>query len=303
MSPFDSYIASARTMPGLWRMLIGILLIGCFWVLCMVLLLIAWLGGKVASGVGLDDALEQMGRLQTNPDPLLIAIMLLSFSGIWIGVLTALPWLHRQRFSSIFAPQHRTGQALVGFAKGACITLLAIPVFYLLSLAAGADPGPVQELMPFDQWILWIAPMILLVFIQATGEELIFRGYLLQQLAVRSKHWLIWAVLPSLLFGSLHYNGAETGLLYVTTTAITGLVFCVLVWRSGSLWPAIGYHVANNIYALTIISVDPETSSTQLFAYPDADMQELLLLDIVFSILLLATVISPLGRVFNRRNA
>lgn len=284
-------------------MLIGIALILFFWVFSMVLLLVAWLGGQIATGLSVDDALGRMDLLQSNPDPILIVIMLFSFSGIWIGVLTALPWLHRQRFSTIFAPRHRTFQAITDFAKGAAITLLAIPAFYALSLASGVDPGPVQELMPLDQWLFWIGPLIVLVFIQATGEELIFRGYLLQQLAVRSKHWIVWAVVPSLLFGSLHYNGAETGLLYVTTTAITGLVFCVLVWRSGSLWPAIGYHVANNLYALTIVSVDPDTASTQLFAYPEANMHDLLVLDIVFSIILLVIVISPLGRVFNRRQA
>ncbi len=47
--------------------------------------------------------------------------------------------------------------------------------------------------------------------IQTGAEELVFRGYLQQQLAARFASPLIWMVLPALIFGAVHYDPATAG--------------------------------------------------------------------------------------------
>ena len=107
-------------------------------------------------------------------------------------------------------------------------------------------------------------------------------------------------LLPSLAFGALHYRDSETGLLYVITTTLMGLVFCALVWRTGALWAAVGFHVTNNAYALTIVSADPAVSATQLWVFPQANMAELLQVNLCVTVVILLLILSPVGRVFDR---
>jgi uncharacterized protein len=74
-------------------------------------------------------------------------------------------------------------------------------------------------------------------------EETFARGYLQGRLSRAIGFWPA-AVLLSILFGAGHYSNTgetATGLIGAGTV---GLVFCYSLWRSGSLWWAIGFHAA-----------------------------------------------------------
>ncbi len=75
---------------------------------------------------------------------------------------------------------------------------------------------------------------------------------------------------------------------------LAGLLFCALVWRSGSLWPAIGMHVAVNIIALTVLGLEGDIASTQLWIAGKADYIRLVQADIA----MLLFVMSQMGRIF-----
>jgi uncharacterized protein len=74
-------------------------------------------------------------------------------------------------------------------------------------------------------------------------EETLARGYLQARLSRAIGFWPT-AILLSILFGAGHYsNGGETATGLIGAGAV-GLVFCYSLWRSGSLWWAIGFHAA-----------------------------------------------------------
>ena len=100
---------------------------------------------------------------------------------------------------------------------------------------APTDP-PVVALRSAAEWALAFLGVGLF-------EETLARGYLQGRLSRAIGFWPA-AVLLSILFGAGHYsNGGETatGLIGAGTV---GLVFCYSLWRSGSLWWAIGFHTA-----------------------------------------------------------
>ena len=107
---------------------------------------------------------------------------------------------------TLFAPERRV--RLGDFGKG----LLVAAAFALGSTAIGLTIAePVATTLPLAVWLAFLVPLVGLVFLQATAEELIFRGYLLQQLALRSRSPLVWAVLPSAAFGALALDGRAAG--------------------------------------------------------------------------------------------
>ena len=93
----------------------------------------------------------------------------------------------------------------------------------------------------------------------ALFEETLLRGYLQFTLArglaaiygalsaTRHRDALgFWtaALLLSLLFGAVHQSNPGESPIGLLSAAFAGLVFCLSLWRTGSLWWAIGFHAA-----------------------------------------------------------
>ncbi len=75
------------------------------------------------------------------------------------------------------------------------------------------------------------------------NEELAFRGYWLFAMSRRLRFW------PSALFLSAIFAGAHLGnhgenILGILQVVGTGLLFCLMIRRTGTLWFAIGFHAA-----------------------------------------------------------
>src|SRR5271163_3873472 len=88
---------------------------------------------------------------------------------------------------------------------------------------------------------LWAALDLLVAFF----EEGLFRGYLLYTLTRGLSFW--WAALiMSILFGAVHGHNAGESPLGMITAGLGGLMFCLSLWLTGSLWWAIGMHTGMN---------------------------------------------------------
>ena len=82
------------------------------------------------------------------------------------------------------------------------------------------------------------------VIVAAVCEEFLFRGLLLQLLRRRSG-WVSAIVWVAVLFALFHLNP-----IVLVPISIVGAYLGLLVWRSGSLYPAIVAHAANNFFGL-----------------------------------------------------
>ena len=291
MTAFDRYIEPATLRPGIWRMLVGVVVIAACWILGMVAVLSVWTAINIAKLGATEPALERLGQLMTGGNATGVLIMLMSFCGVWAGVWIVLRLLHAQPFRTVFAPDRHGASRDFLFGIGIAAVFAGISV-----LAAGTVVLPERTEVSLSDWLLLLVPVVALVFVQATAEELIFRGYLLQQLAVRSQSPMIWAVVPSLLFGLMHYSGdlpGNTEVYYVVITALTGIALAVLVWKTGRLWAAAGLHVGINALNLTLIGADGVLTGTQLWLFPASELERLMQVDLAASALLLLYVLSP----------
>ncbi|TIV06007.1 MAG: CPBP family intramembrane metalloprotease, partial [Mesorhizobium sp.] len=109
----------------------------------------------------------------------------------------------------------------------------------------------------FSSWLLFLIPIVLLAFLQTSSEEMLFRGYLLRGLAYRFRSPWIWALLPGLLFTSLHWNSASTFAINACVLVSIGafaLLLTLLVYVTGNLGAGFGAHLGNNLTGFLLIS-------------------------------------------------
>ena len=92
--------------------------------------------------------------------------------------------------------------------------------------------------------------IIVFAVIPGICEEIFFRGFVLRGLAkkIPPGSAVLWT---AILFGAFHFD-----LYRLLPTTALGLMMGGLVWLTGSLWPAILLHIANNSIAVMANNVD-----------------------------------------------
>jgi len=292
-TPLDIYVAPATERRGLWRLFVGLVIIIAGWLLWTVLVMSAFVLYKLAAGLAVTEALTALKDFVESASPASVIFQLSTFAGVWPAVWLAVRLLHGQSFGSLLSPERRMrwGDFLggVGLALGFWVITLTLGI-----VAVGA---PERSALPLATWALTLAPLALAVFFQASAEELVFRGYILQQLAARWASPLVWAALPAFLFGLAHYaNGSQSGIgvHYVLVTLAFGLTAAALVWRTGSLAAAMGLHTGMNMLSLSGVGLKGLIEGNQLFLYDDAGAKTLFLADGAGTVCILLFILSPL---------
>ncbi|MDP5347971.1 MAG: CPBP family intramembrane metalloprotease, partial [Paracoccaceae bacterium] len=101
-----------------------------------------------------------------------------------------------------------------------------------------------------------------------------------QQLAARFDRPWVWLVLPSMLFASAHYTPElppVEATHYMIWAFCFGLAAADLTARSGTLGPAIGFHLVNNALAFLVFGqAGGMDSGLALFLFPADPAQSLL---------------------------
>lgn len=256
----ERFIEPARENAQLWRLIVGLILSAGIIMICSPLI---W---QFLFYVMSEDGYRQLyDDFDTSFLPQSMLVLLFSFGLVWIAVAAVVIALHRRR------PETLIGPPTIAFmqAKFVIVALLLLMGALLVLPPYGYDPA-LTEGLPFARWLGFLIPALIAVFIQTSAEEVLFRGYIQQQLAARFSHPVIWMLFPSVLFGLAHYGPETYGAnawLVVIWAIIFGILAADLTARSGTLGPAIALHFANNISALLLIAPQGEMSGLALFQY------------------------------------
>ncbi|WP_204112975.1 type II CAAX prenyl endopeptidase Rce1 family protein [Shimia biformata] len=189
-------------------------------------------------------------------------LMLFSFSGILLSLAVVLGLLHHRPLTSLFG----AFRPLVrDFLR--CLRYLT-PFFGLILLLPGPSGVELIWNMSLARWLTLLPVSLLLVMLQITAEEVLFRGYLMAQLAARFRSPLVWMVLPSVLFALLHFDGETYGPNAGWVAAWSGLFALAaadVTARTGNLGAALALHLANNVFALMVSSMQGFWDGMSLF--------------------------------------
>jgi membrane protease YdiL (CAAX protease family) len=112
--------------------------------------------------------------------------------------------------------------------------------------------------LPNIELSLWLSflPLALVgVLIQTGAEEVLFRGYMQQQLAARFSSPMMWMVLPSAIFAALHYQpeimGDNTWLM-MAAVFVFAVLAADLTAVTGNIGAAWAMHFVNNALAILV---------------------------------------------------
>jgi membrane protease YdiL (CAAX protease family) len=256
-APHQSFVVVAAQRPQLWRVVCVIVGFELIFALSsnIVMDVLGLTGGQNAYVEGV----STFGTL----------MQLLTFGIGGVGLVMLVNLLHGRGFWSLIGPVRAAWRDLIVVTVAVALVLLVqevLPPWYDLSIA---------NMRPLPRWVLLIPVTVIVLLIQTGTEELMFRGYLQQQLACLSPRRWVWMGIPSVMFGTLHYwngQGAAQGALWAFWAMMLGMACADLTARSGNLGAAVGLHLANNAFALLLYGIAGWSGTgVALFLFPYED--------------------------------
>jgi uncharacterized protein len=195
-----------------------------------------------------DTSILSTGVIKGVEPSLSFTLTMLASVLFMIGIVLAIRFVHNRSFRSLITPfrsiaWRRIFQSFgIWFLISGLISLTEAWIFpgrYILTM----DP---LRFFPF----LFLA--LILIPIQTSAEELLFRGYLLQGFGLRLRNIWILSSISGLFFMVPHLlnpEAAENYLLMGFYYFFIGAVMAYVTLRDGGLELALGLHAANNLFS------------------------------------------------------
>ncbi len=239
--------AALQGRNDLWRYLLGIGVIVFAVFFIGGLPLVAAVIYMLSDGNPATDFNTTTGAL-VGMDPLLNFVLnLVPFVVAFVAIGFVVVYIHRRPFRSLVnpLPSIRWGRIAQGFITWLGIAAVTTGIESIVFPGRYALTLDLPRLLPFA-----IAALLLLP-IQSAGEELFFRGYMLQGLGLLNRQPLALAVLSGLLFAIPHGANPEVASDFWVVMAfyfIFGAGMTLVTLLDNGLELAIGVHAANNIF-------------------------------------------------------
>lgn len=274
-----------------WRYFIGVLIaligVGIFSIPHSAAIAMKQLNGDSIDMSKLDDVNYILTLFEPN---LNLFFILLPFVGGIIFLLIAVKYLHKLSFTSLTTSRKKIDWKRVRFSFlfWGIISSSMIALDYYMS---PEDYIFNFKLVPF---IILAVIAILLVPLQTSFEEYLFRGYLMQGLGTIAKNRWFPLIMTSVVFGLMHYANPEVeklGMVIMIYYIGTGLFLGIMTLMDEGLELALGFHAANNLFTALIVTADWTAFQTHSVlrdtSEPSAGIDILMPVLVIFPIVLL----------------
>jgi len=198
---------------------------------------------------------DPMDLFKSIPSNLRLFLLLLSFVFVLPGIWLVVKKLHDLPIMSILSSRKKIDLERVLYSFMLWGSIVSAFVFLEYSL------NPENYIINFKlkEFLILAVIAILLIPIQTSVEEIVFRGYLMQGFGNWLNSRFLALFLSSFVFGSLHlFNpeitalGYEFIILYITV----GFVLGIMTLMDEGLELALGFHAANNLIAALLLTAD-----------------------------------------------
>ena len=228
-----------------WHYALGALIIVCFW------LVLGYVPYVLLTGAGVSDRLLEYLAVNFS------IVMMLA------GLVLTVKLVHRRPLITLVTPEARVSWWRV--ARGA----LAWAVIAAAIVAVEHALYPDRYYLTFNAapFLEFLVLALVLTPIQAGTEELVFRAYAVQGLALLTRRPALLAVASSLIFTVPHLLNPEVyqyGLFIMAANYfVIGMLLATVTLRDGRLELAVGLHTANNVFLALVANYEGSALATE----------------------------------------
>lgn len=190
-----------------------------------------------------------------------LALMLFPFVFGLVGLWFAVKYLHERPFYSLVNYESKIDWKKVGVGAGIWLVLMVI--FEIVSYSQ--HPDIYEWTFNASQFFPVLFVTLLLVPLQTSFEEFLFRGYLMQGIGTAFRYPIIALIITSALFGGMHFMNPEIeeyGQWLIWSYVQIGVMLGLVTLLDEGLELALGVHAINNIYALIFVTFPSSALAT-----------------------------------------
>jgi membrane protease YdiL (CAAX protease family) len=206
-----------------------------------------------------------------------------------IMLLVWVKFVNKQSIRSLTTARAKVDWKRIFFSFGlwsAATILMTVAAYY-------AEPANYEINFKPVSFAILAAIAIVLVPMQTSFEEYLFRGYLMQGIGIATRSKLIPLITTSVMFGLMHIANPEIeklGYILLLYYIGTGFFLGIMTLMDDGMELALGFHAANNLVTALLVTSDWTALQTESvlkdYSTPDAGFDVLLPIVIVYPILL-----------------
>ncbi|MEM7486855.1 MAG: type II CAAX endopeptidase family protein [Bacteroidota bacterium] len=207
----------------------------------------------ITSPISVEDTMKQLiDQLGSN----IVLIILLAPLAAGLFVVLGWTWLvHRQSITSLTTSRKKVDWKRIFFAfivwGGVTVLLTGLDIYL----------SPDDYVLNFDlqKFLILAVIAIILIPLQTSFEEYLFRGHMMQGLGILAKNRWVSLLITSVLFGVMHIANPEVeklGYGIMVYYIGTGFFLGILTLMDEGLELALGFHAANNLITALLVTAE-----------------------------------------------
>jgi membrane protease YdiL (CAAX protease family) len=275
--------------PGnkFWKYIVGCLVVLIAMTIGQMPLLLAVFAKSMSEGNAIP--LNEETIMKTLDSNLTLFLLLVASAAAIGGLYLTVRFLHKHAFQDIVTSRKKIDWKRVVYS------FLLWSVFSAVSAGVSYFASPEDFVWNFKPipFLILLVISVLMVPIQTSSEELVFRGYLMQGFGGLLRHKWFPLIMTSLIFGLLHIANPEVkkmGMIIMVYYIGTGFMLGVMTLMDEGTELSLGFHAANNLIGALLVTSDWSVFQTNALlkdiSEPSAGIDIILPVVIVYPILL-----------------
>jgi membrane protease YdiL (CAAX protease family) len=182
------------------------------------------------------------------------------FALVFFGLIFHINKVHGRTISSIFTGKEKFNWKRTFFSFGLVFGILALSL--VVQSFFGHD---LKFQFDINKFLPLLVVSLIMLSIQTTCEEVIFRSYLLQGFKNRLRINKAAVLISGIMFGAIHIGNPEIqviGYHILVYYIVVGIFLGLITLFDNGMELAIGYHAANNIFAAIVVTNDWQAFQT-----------------------------------------
>jgi membrane protease YdiL (CAAX protease family) len=154
-------------------------------------------------------------------------LAILAFTALFLAWILR---VEREPLSSIGLHNRHWGRSILWGLGGMAVSFVVAALLLFIFSKVGIAFGQGAEAKKFDT----VSPLVILLMVVRAGiaEEVFYRGYLMERLARVRNHWVVYFILPLVLFALWHYRQGVGGIIL---SFCLGAVLAAMYWKKRDL--------------------------------------------------------------------